>query len=75
MSSGIDLALAMVAEEAGPELAQAVQLAIEYDPEPPFDAGSPSKAPKEIVDVVRQVAAQEDPGLVRAGSRGETAAG
>ena len=69
VSSGIDLALALVAEEAGPELAQAVQLAIEYDPEPPFDAGSPAKAPQEIVDVVRQVAAQEDPGLVRAGSR------
>ena len=73
VSSGIDLALAMVAEEAGPELAQAVQLAIEYDPEPPFDAGSPKKAPKEIVDVVRQVAAQEDPLL--ATPQDKTAAG
>ena len=73
VSSGIDLALAMVGEEAGPELAQAVQLAIEYDPEPPFDAGSPKKAPQEIVDVVRAVAAQEDP-LVKV-PQDETAAG
>ena len=34
-------------------MAQAVQLAIEYDPQPPFDAGSPSKAPDEIVELVR----------------------
>ena len=74
VSSGIDLALAMVAEEAGSEMAQAVQLAIEYDPEPPFNAGSPKKAPQEIVDVVRQVAAQEDPKLVKA-PQGETAPG
>ena len=73
VSSGIDLALTMVGEEAGPELAQAVQLGIEYDPEPPFDAGSPKKAPPEIVEVVRQVAAQEDPLL--AGAKDETAAG
>ncbi len=63
VSSGLDLALALVGEEAGPELAQSVQLAIEYDPEPPFEAGSPEKAPPEIVDLVRQVAAQEDPEL------------
>jgi len=37
----------------GPELAQGVQLGIEYDPQPPFDAGSPSKAPAEIVEFVR----------------------
>ena len=36
-------------------MAQAVQLAIEYDPQPPFDAGSPSKAPDEIVELVRAV--------------------
>ena len=69
VSSGIDLALSLVAEELGPEMAQAVQLGIEYDPQPPFDAGSPAKAPKEIVDLVRQVAAQEDGGLAEAVSR------
>jgi hypothetical protein len=37
----------------GTPLAQAIQLAIEYDPQPPLDAGSPAKAPKEIVELVR----------------------
>jgi transcriptional regulator GlxA family with amidase domain len=60
VSSGIDMALHLVRREAGPEVAQAVQLAIEYDPEPPFDAGSPEKAPPEIVELVRSVAAQSD---------------
>jgi transcriptional regulator GlxA family with amidase domain len=60
VSSGIDMALRLVEREAGPEVAQAVQLAIEYDPEPPFDAGSPEKAPAEIVELVRSVAAQGD---------------
>ena len=49
VSAGIDMALHLVGREAGPEAAQAVQLAIEYDPNPPFDAGSPEKAPAEIV--------------------------
>jgi putative intracellular protease/amidase len=49
-SAGIDLALTLVAELAGPELAQGIQLALEYDPQPPFDSGSPSKAAKPIVD-------------------------
>jgi transcriptional regulator GlxA family with amidase domain len=62
VSAGIDMALHLVGRELGPELAQAVQLGIEYDPQPPFDAGSPSKAPAEIVDLVRAVAA-EDAGL------------
>lgn len=53
VSSGIDMALALVGEEAGPEVAQAIQLAIEYDPQPPFDSGSPQKAPAEIVELVR----------------------
>ena len=62
VSAGIDMALHLVGRELGPELAQAVQLGIEYDPQPPFDAGSPAKAPAEIVDLVRGVAA-EDAGL------------
>lgn len=44
VSSGIDMALVLAAEIGGPELAQVLQLAIEYDPQPPFDAGSPAKA-------------------------------
>ena len=55
VSAGIDMALHLVGREAGPEVAQAVQLGIEYDPQPPFDAGSPSKAPSEIVEVVTAV--------------------
>lgn len=52
VTAGIDMALHLVGREAGPEVAQAVQLGIEYDPDPPFDAGSPQKAPTEIVELV-----------------------
>jgi transcriptional regulator GlxA family with amidase domain len=55
VSAGIDMALHLVATETAPEVAQAVQLGIEYDPSPPFDTGSPAKAPAEIVDAVRAV--------------------
>ena len=44
VSSGIDFAFSIVAELAGPDVAQAIQLAIEYDPAPPFRAGHPDKA-------------------------------
>ncbi|HEY0053468.1 MAG TPA: DJ-1/PfpI family protein, partial [Caulobacteraceae bacterium] len=56
VSAGIDMALHLVGRELGPEVAQAVQLAIEYDPSPPFDAGSPAKAPQPIVDLVSAIA-------------------
>ena len=61
VTAGIDMALHLVGREAGPEVAQAVQLGIEYDPDPPFDSGSPEKAPPEIVELVRAVAAASDP--------------
>jgi len=69
VSAGIDMALHLVAREAGPEVAQAVQLGIEYDPQPPFDAGSPHKAPAEIVDAVTALAGAGDEwlGAQRAG--------
>jgi transcriptional regulator GlxA family with amidase domain len=57
VSSGIDMGLVLAVRIAGPEVAQAIQLAIEYDPQPPFDSGSTRKAPPEIVDLVRSVAA------------------
>jgi transcriptional regulator GlxA family with amidase domain len=57
VSSGIDMGLVLAARIAGPEVAQAIQLGIEYDPEPPFDSGSTAKAPPEIVELVRGVAA------------------
>jgi hypothetical protein len=53
VSSGIDMALTLVARMKGPELAQAIQLGIEYDPQPPFDAGSPATAPAEVVALLR----------------------
>ncbi len=55
VSSGIDMALRLVTRINGPEVAQAVQLGIEYDPQPPHDAGAPEKAPPEIVELVRAV--------------------
>jgi putative intracellular protease/amidase len=60
VSAGIDMALVLAARVAGPEVAQAIQLGIEYDPQPPFDAGSPEKAPAAIVDIVRQVERAEE---------------
>jgi len=55
VSSGIDMALTLVAEEFGSDAAQLTQLLIEYDPQPPFDAGSPDKAPPLIVSTAREV--------------------
>jgi transcriptional regulator GlxA family with amidase domain len=52
VSAGIDMALTLASLIAGETAAKAIQLAIEYDPAPPFNAGSPDKAPKEILDLV-----------------------
>jgi transcriptional regulator GlxA family with amidase domain len=49
VSAGIDMALYVMGQLVGPELAKLAQLNIEYDPEPPFDAGSPAKAGDAIV--------------------------
>jgi transcriptional regulator GlxA family with amidase domain len=56
VSAGIDMAFHLVGQEAGPEVAQAVQLGIEYDPQPPFDTGSPDKAAASIVELIQSVA-------------------
>jgi putative intracellular protease/amidase len=53
VSAGIDMALRLAALEAGEEVAMAIQLILEYDPQPPFDAGSPDKAPAAVLDRVR----------------------
>ena len=58
VSSGIDMALRLAELVAGEDVAQAIQLSIEYDPEPPFDAGSPEKAPDEIVERLRALGAE-----------------
>ena len=67
VSSGIDMALRLVQKINGDEVAQAVQLGIEYDPEPPLDAGSPEKAPQPIVDLVTAAFAAHEAGPARAG--------
>lgn len=54
VSAGIDMALVLAARLAGDKVAQRIQLAIEYDPQPPFDTGSPQRAPSEMVYLVRQ---------------------
>ncbi|HEY1596011.1 MAG TPA: DJ-1/PfpI family protein [Thermoleophilaceae bacterium] len=55
VSSGIDMALTLAAEIANEDVARAIQLGIEYDPQPPFDSGSPAKAGERIVALVTQV--------------------
>jgi putative intracellular protease/amidase len=57
VSSGIDMALGLAAKIAGEDLAQAIQLGIEYDPQPPHGSGSTAKARPEIVELVRSRAA------------------
>jgi transcriptional regulator GlxA family with amidase domain len=58
VSAGIDMALTLAAQIAGEDVAQAIQLGIEYDPEPPFAAGSPGSAPERIVSLVQRASAQ-----------------
>ncbi|MHC0431469.1 DJ-1/PfpI family protein [Streptomyces sp. O3] len=53
VSSGIDMGLTLAGKIAGDQHAQGVQLMIEYDPEPPYDAGSPEKAPAALVERFR----------------------
>jgi putative intracellular protease/amidase len=62
VSAGIDMGLVLAAEIAGEDVAKAIQLGIEYDPAPPFDSGSPEKAPSELVELVRGLEELEDRG-------------
>ena len=66
VSAGIDMALRLAELLSSVEVARAIQLGIEYDPQPPFDAGSPEKAPAETVELVRAVMGQ-----LEAEARGE----
>lgn len=56
VTAGIDFALRVVAEIFGQEAAEKIQLSIEYDPDPPFNAGSPATASAAVVAAVRQAA-------------------
>jgi transcriptional regulator GlxA family with amidase domain len=59
VSAGIDMALELTRRELGDDVAKAIQLAIEYDPAPPFDAGSPEKAGPELTAFLRQLWASQ----------------
>jgi cyclohexyl-isocyanide hydratase len=54
VTAGIDMALTVIGEIAGPDFAEAVQLAMEYAPAPPFDAGSPERARVQVVAAARR---------------------
>lgn len=72
VTSGIDFGLAVAAEIYGPEVAKRVQLAIEYDPQPPFAAGSPASPDADASLVASMSAAMEDlrgPMVSRAAAR------
>jgi cyclohexyl-isocyanide hydratase len=58
VTAGIDFALVVAAQAFSEELAKSIQLGIEYDPHPPFDAGSPSRAGPDLVAKVRAGAAK-----------------
>jgi putative intracellular protease/amidase len=58
VSSGIDMALVLAARLAGEDVAQAIQLGIEYDPQPPFDSGSLDKAPQHVIELVQRAGAR-----------------
>src|SRR3954453_12940073 len=58
VTAGIDFALTVAAQAFGPELAQAIQLGIEYGPQPPFDCGAPERAGPALVEKVRSDAAK-----------------
>ena len=66
VSSGIDMALMLAGRIAGDDVAQAIQLGIEYDPQPPYDSGSPEKAPPHVVQIVRglEIAQEDQPAAV-----------
>ena len=55
VAAGIDMALTLAAKIAGDDIAQTIQLYIEYDPQPPFDSGAPSKAPESVMALARAI--------------------
>jgi cyclohexyl-isocyanide hydratase len=57
VTAGIDFGLALAAELAGEDAARMIQLALEYDPQPPFDAGTPAGAGPDLVARYRALVA------------------
>jgi putative intracellular protease/amidase len=60
VSSGIDMGLRLAERIGGEDLAKGIQLGIEYDPDPPFDAGSPDTAPPHIVEMLKSLLEQAE---------------
>ncbi len=58
VTAGVDFALTIAAEIAGPDVAQAIQLAVEYAPDPPFHAGRPETAPPAVLERVQALYAR-----------------
>jgi transcriptional regulator GlxA family with amidase domain len=61
VSAGIDMGLTLVARMFDDDIAKAIQLAIEYDPQPPFDAGAPSKVSPELLAFVGEIMGATSP--------------
>jgi putative intracellular protease/amidase len=59
VSSGIDMALTLAAKIAGEDEARAIQLRIEYDPQPPFDSGSTAKASPAVMELARSLGSRQ----------------
>ena len=75
VTAGIDLSLTLASEIFGAPVAQAIQLAIEYDPAPPFDSGSPGKAPESVRTAVSTASASalaQRRSIVESIARGES---
>ncbi len=66
VSAGIDMGLTLAARLTHADVARAIQLGIEYDPDPPFDAGSPEKAGKDLTELVRSLENAEDAAAAQA---------
>jgi cyclohexyl-isocyanide hydratase len=54
VTSGIDFALTLVAEIAGQQLAESIQLSLEYDPHPPFNSGHPDVADRRLIALLHE---------------------
>lgn len=59
VTAGYDMALHLAARIAGPLVAQAIQLGLEYAPEPPFDSGRPERAPAEVLEALMTIMSAE----------------
>jgi len=73
VTAGIDFGLTLAAEIAGPEVAQGIQLAIEYAPSPPFSSGRPETAPPAVLDRINAIFAQTMPARLAAAQKAAAA--